>query len=178
MEDIKIYQILKRDGKRGLQLCIAKYYGLVSMICSRILANAPEDAEECVSESFLRLWQTLDTIRQPEAMRAYLCCIARNQALSRYRKLRESSALETLNWEQLSDKQDLYLEFEKKEAAEALHKAIMTLKEPDREIFVRKYFYFESMKSIASRFGLKEKQVDNSLYRSKQRLRKYLIEEE
>lgn len=51
------------------------------------------------------------------------------------------------------------------------------LKEPDREIFVRKYYYMESMASLAERFGVNVKSIDNTLWRSKQRLRKILKED-
>ena len=53
----------------------------------------------------------------------------------------------------------------------------MTLKEPDREIFVRKYYYMESMQALSKRFGVPVKTIDNILYRSKRRLRNVLKEE-
>lgn len=91
MEDSELYQLLQTDPELGMRECIAQYYALVAAICKGILPHAPQDAEECVNESFLRLWQTLDTMQNPAHLRAYLCMIARNRALSVYRKNRAAA---------------------------------------------------------------------------------------
>ena len=72
---------------------------------------------------------------------------------------------------------DFIAELDRRADAEALQNAVMQLREPDREIFVRKYYYLESMAALAKRFGMPVKKIDNILYRSKQRLRKILKED-
>ncbi len=177
MDDAALVQLLRRDAEAGMRACIRQYYTLVHSICSAILRRTPEDAEECVNDSFLQLWRTLDRLEAPDRLRAYLCTVARNQALSRYRALTAGIPRAEALPEDLTDDTDVILALEKRADAEALQRAVMTLKEPDREIFVRKYYYMESMRSLAERFSLTEKQIDNILYRSKQRLRKQLEED-
>ena len=175
MKDSELYQLLQSDPEFGMRECIAQYYALVAAICKGILPHAPEDAEECVNESFLRLWQTLDTMQNPAHLRAYLCMIARNRALSVYRKNRAAAQRSEKLPEQADA--DFIAELDRRADAEALQFAVMRLKEPDREIFVRKYYYLESMASLGKRFGMPVKKIDNILYRSKQRLRKILKED-
>ena len=177
MEDSELYALLQIDAEAGMRACIRQYHAAVHNICSQILRRTPEDAEECVNDSFLQLWRTLDRLSDPAHLRAYLCTIARKQALSRYRALTAGLTRADALPEDLTDDTDIILALEKRADAEAMQSAIMTLKEPDREIFVRKYYYMEPMRSLAKRFSLTEKQIDNILYRSKQRLRKILAED-
>ena len=177
MDDAELYLLMQQDAEARMRACIRQYHALVHSICRAILRRTPEDEEECVNDTFLQLWRTLGSIREPAHLRAYLCCIARNQALSRYRALTAGLPRADTLPEDLTDETDVILAFEKRADAEALQKAIMALKEPDREIFVRKYYRMESMRALAERFHLTEKAVDNILYRSKQRLRKMLEED-
>lgn len=176
MDDRELYQLMQTDAERGMRVCIEEYYALVSRICRGILPHAPQDAEECINESFLRLWQTLDALQEPAHLRAYLCMIARNRALTVYRKNRTAAVQRCDDLPERSDA-DFIAELDRKADAEALQAAVMQLKEPDREIFVRKYYYLESMASLGRRFGMPVKKTDNILYRSKQRLRKILKED-
>ncbi len=177
MDDTQLYQMLRTDAEAGMKHCIAQYYALVYTICSGILRRFPRDTEECVNDSFVQLWRTLDKLKEPSHLRAYLCCIAKNQALSRYRTLTASAQHTEALTEQTADTADVLLALEARADAEALQRAILLLKEPDRAIFVRKYYYMESVKSLAHRFSLSEKAIDNILYRSKLRLKKMLEEE-
>ena len=177
MDDTALVSLMRSDAEAGMRACIRQYHALVHGICSAILRRTPEDAEECTNDSFLQLWRTLDRLENPARLRAYLCMIARNQALSRNRALTGGLPRADALPEDLTDDTDVILALEQRAEQEALQRAIMTLKEPDREIFVRKYYYMESMRSLAERFSLTEKQIDNILYRSKQRLRKKLEED-
>ena len=56
-----------------------------------------------------------------------------------------------------------------------LWKNVDNFKEPDRSIFILRYFYFEKVKVIASKLNLSEKKVENILYRSKTKLKEELI---
>lgn len=177
MEDTELYQLMQKDAERGMRICIETYYALVYSICKGILPDAPQDAEECVNESFLRLWHTLDTVQNPAHLRAYLCMIARNLALTAYRKNCRAAQYRS-DAEPPPETDAGFLKYlERRADAEKLQAAIMQLKEPDREIFVRKYYYMESMASLAERFGVNVKSIDNTLWRSKQRLRKILKED-
>ena len=177
MNDLQIYTLLKDNADAGMKVCIRKYYALVYRICSRILRRFPQDAEECINTSFLRLWQTIDKLEEPQHLRAYLCCISRNTALTRYRQLKRMPEPTDDIYKDAVDS-DFLLLLDRRAESDVLQRAIMSLKEPNREILIRKYYYMESMKSLAKRFGMSVKDIDNILYRSKRHLRKIMEGEE
>ena len=57
-----------------------------------------------------------------------------------------------------------------------IYKTIDNMEEPDKSIFILRYFYFEKVKDISSRLDLSPKKVENCLYRQKYKLKKALIE--
>lgn len=177
MDDTALYRLLCDKPETGIRAVIGQYHALISAICSGILRNAPQDAEECVNECFFQLWRTVHKLQKPEQLRAYLCCTARNLAISRYRALRTAEQNRTEMPENALSDADVLLALEKRAAEEQVQNAVMTLKEPDREIFVRKYYYMESVRSLAKRFSLTEKAIESILYRSRNRLRTILKEE-
>lgn len=178
MDDAEICRLLREKPETGMRELIRKYHALVFSVCSRILSNAPQDAEECVSDSFVQVWRTIGRLKAPSHLRAYLCCAARNIAISRYRSIKgaQQNFAEMPDETAVSDA-DVILTLEEKAERERIEAAILMLKEPDREIFVRKYYYMESVRSLAQRFSLTEKAVESILYRSRQRLRTILKEE-
>ena len=182
MDDAALCELLRSDPERGMRICIDRYYPAVRTVCGAILRRYPQDAEECVNESFLQLWRTLGQLREPGQLRAYLCCIARNLALSRFRTLAVSGRhTAEMPWEQLpedaaAEDADILLAMEARADAAALQKAILSLREPDREMFVRKYYYMESVRAIAAHFDVSERAVEGILYRTRLRLRKQLEE--
>jgi RNA polymerase sigma-70 factor (ECF subfamily) len=183
MDDAALYQLLIDDPETGLRLCIDRYYPAVRTVCASILRRCPQDAEECINDSFLQLWRTVGSLQEPQQLRAYLCCIARNLALSRYRALAAAGRhTAEMPWDALpedaaAEDADVLLAMEAHADAEALQKAVLSLKEPDREMFVRKYYYMESVRAIAAHFEVSERAVEGILYRSRKRLRRMLEEQ-
>ena len=72
---------------------------------------------------------------------------------------------------------DLESELSRKRNREIVRQTVSELPEPDREIFIRRYFYCERVKAIALRLGLSPKAVENKLFRGKQKLKALLIEQ-
>ena len=152
---------------------IKQYYSLVNSICTRVLKNYPQDAEECVNETFYKLWTKHNMLKEEKNIKAYICVTAKNTAINRLKQLKKINSTE-IEITYISDESDIILDFENKENARVLQKIILQLKEPNREIFVRKYWFFENNSEIALRFGFTQKQIENSLYNSKQILKKLL----
>lgn len=175
MDDTEIYRLLRTRPEEGMCELIGQYHALVFTVCSNILRGYPQDAEECVSESFVQMWRTVKRLKKPSQLRAYLCCTARNIAISRYRSLKQTQKnLTDMPDENMQSDADVILMTERRMEKEKLESAILSLKEPDREIFVRKYYYMESVRSLAERFSLTEKAVESILYRSRRHLRRIL----
>jgi RNA polymerase sigma-70 factor (ECF subfamily) len=178
LNDTQILKLLHGSPSEGLQVIIGQYGGILTAIVSRILKN-PQDTEECVADTFVDLWRNLDKVKKSESLKGYLICIARNNAINRYNKLKRQYSI---SYDDLTDKMladdDVELQVIKKESMREIQKIIAKMKEPSREIFIRKYYLFESVKEIAEKLNLTEVQVKDRLYTSRKALRKQFKESE
>ena len=57
MDDIAIIKLLKRTPQEGLHQLISAYRGLVGKICANVLAGHPEDIEEAIADTFIKIWK-------------------------------------------------------------------------------------------------------------------------
>jgi RNA polymerase sigma-70 factor (ECF subfamily) len=173
------------DANAYLTQVIRQYGGLVRHICRNALGDRPEDIDECVSDSFVALWlKAKSGGYDPDAgdVKPYLCGIARNKAIDRYRRLAaqpvplsledaESSGISRLGTLSEPDIAELLAQ---SDDAAFIAEAVGDLPSPSREIFVLRYCYLERVKSIAEKLGMTEKAVQNRLYRGKLTLRQKL----
>lgn len=164
MDDKELLRLLQKDGERGLEAALGLYGGLVKTIVSRVLYNFPQDAEECVSDVFLRLWKNRRKLRGAP-VRAWLIVAARNTAIDR--------------WRRLSRNMDIPLD---EEAAadmtapeEKIGPLIESMVPPDREIFIRKYYFLETASEIAAAMGRTADDVNARLSRGRKRLKTQLL---
>ncbi len=156
--------------------CMKRYARLLWPVAAAVLKNVgcDQDVEECVADAFIYLWenpQRFDPSRGK--LKGLLCVIARSRAIDRYRSLTRYSAV-PLEEAVLADAFGMQETLLRKESREELQAAVNTLEEPGREILIRRYYYDQKPREIALAMGMTVKQVDNSLYRSKQKLRSTL----
>ena len=176
MEDSSIVLLLKNKPSDGLYEMIKKYRSYVAAITGRVLRGNQQDIEECIDDTFLSVWRAAgDAENEIANLKGYLSCTARNIAINRYRQLARLNVID-IDEIDLAEENDMLLEFENKGNAIALQELIAAMGEPDREIFIRKYFLFEKVKDIAIQTRLDEIQIKNRLYRGKQKLRIQLEE--
>jgi len=155
-----------------LREIIDEYGGLLTAVVTRILKNR-EEAEECVADTFVSLWKNSENIKKTESLKGYLLCIARNNAVNRYHSLRRQNCVsvdETDGFEIIAD-DDTELLVVKNEFMDELQKLIMKLPEPNRDIFIMKYFLFEPVRDIAEKLGLSDVQVKDRLYRMRKQIK-------
>lgn len=95
--------------------------------------------------------------------------------MTRRKKLMEKEDLIPLQEDLLFMEGDLSDRLEQKEKEQVLHETVAGLEEPERSVFILRYFGFYRIKEIAKRQGLTNKKVENCLYRGKEKLRKALI---
>ncbi|MCL1866421.1 MAG: sigma-70 family RNA polymerase sigma factor [Oscillospiraceae bacterium] len=173
MNDKQLKKLLRTDPAEGIRESVTAYSGLLTAVVARILRN-PQEAEECVADTFISLWKNIDKVGKIDSVKAYLLCIARNNAIDRYRRLRSHDIISVdaaEGFEIVADN-DVELLVVKKEFMDELQGIISKLPEPGREIFTRKYFLFESVREIAESLGLNEVQVKDRLYRTRKQIRK------
>lgn len=180
MEEREIVALFWQRSEQAIAQANVKYGRLLQQLCGNILGDDRE-AEECVSDTLLALWNTIPP-ENPALLTAYVCRIARNLALKRLRKKtaqkRDSRAL--LPLEELAEVLPAPSAEEQWDAnalAQAVDAWLEGLKETDRVLFVRRYWFGDSVKDAASRVGLRENTASARLRRMKLRLRDYLTQE-
>ena len=169
MDDKQLLLLLRDNPSDGLRELIDRYGGLLTAVVSRILKNS-QDVEECVADAFIGIWKAVLRFEKPDNLKGYLLCSARNNAVNRYHQLNRqnssSGCIETIPDE------DMELMIIRNDLIDKLQRQIMKMPPPNRDIFIRKYFLFESVKDIAAEIGLSEAQVKARLYRGRKNIRK------
>lgn len=149
------------------------------MQIARNVLNDEMDAQECVNDAYLAVWNTVPPQR-PDPLRAYVCRITRNLALAKHRKntaqkrnSRYDLALDEL-MDVVSQTETVEEACDARMLAEALNNFLGTLTRRDRCLFVRRYWFSDSVAELASAFGMSAHAVSVRLFRIRQRLKKDL----
>lgn len=178
MNDAQIVSALLERDEKTINYVIDKYSRLLWSIAGTILTpiGPVEEIEECVADVFIQLWSAPEKFDPRKgSLKNWLCLVARSRATDRYRRLsRESTVSLEDVW--LADAMDLTESILSKERGQALADAMGSLAEPEREVLLRRYYYEQKPRQIALAMDLTPKQVENRLYRAKEKLRKTLEE--
>ncbi|MDO5401613.1 MAG: sigma-70 family RNA polymerase sigma factor [Eubacteriales bacterium] len=183
MEDTEIIELFWQRRPEALEQAGRKYGKLCTRVAKNILSS-PEDAEECVNDAYLTLWNTIPPER-PKALGAYITTLVRNASLSRYRAMRSKkrgggqteAALDELS-ECLAGSSDVARDFEAKALRQEIDRFLFTLSKDDRIIFLYRYWMLLSAPEIAEKFGWSTSKIGSSLYRTRSKLKAHLTKEE
>ena len=179
MEDEQIIELYFARSEAAIGETDRKYGRLCLEVANNILESRP-DSEECVQDSYLGVWNAIPPTR-PTSFRGFLLKIVRNTSLSRLRKNLAKKRTRDLEiplgelTEILPDEKfrpDVSLS----ETAEIINGFLDGLDGASRAIFVRRYWFFDQISSIAKSLGFSESKVKTSLFRSREKLRKLLEE--
>lgn len=182
MDDQSIVQLFFERSEKALAELDAKY-GKLCYTLSRNILNSRQDAEECVNDAYLGVWNTVPPAR-PDPLRAYLCKIVRNVSLKLYyrKKAEKRSSAYDIAMQELEDclpaPNTVESEVEAKELAHMIETFLDTLSEENRVIFLRRYWFSDPYADIAKRTGISEKSVSMRLVRIRKQMRQYLVERE
>ena len=181
MEDARIIDLFYERSEQAVSELDRKYGAAVRKTAANILRDR-EDAEECVNDTYLGVWNSVPPHR-PEPLGSYVCRIARNIAVSRLRAntaARRSGGVE-LVLDELAEcipaSVDLEGELEARELLAAIERFLSTLSYDDRFLFVRRYWYADSVKEIAAAVHSRENRVAARLFRLREKLQKFLMKE-
>lgn len=176
----ELLECLREDASKGIELAIRQYGKAVKTICQSVLAGySMQDVEEAVSDSFVGLWKARGKIvlQDGEGLKEYLYGIARKTALNRRRTLAKEHPVEEIEAAgEIASTEDVEAKVLCKSEYEVLYQLIDSMKSPDREVFIYRYFYQKSIKEIAEILTIKAKAVENKLARGRNRLKKQLIQ--
>ena len=182
MTDTQIIDLYWARSQQAIAESEIKYGAYCHAIALRILDRA-EDAEECVNDTWLRAWNAMPPQR-PGILSAFFAKLTRNLSLDRWRRQRAAKrgggqtelALQELG-ECVPDRRRPDEALEAAETARLISAFLRRQGELDRRLFVRRYFYLESLAALGARFGLTQGQVKSRLYRVRQRLKNELERE-
>lgn len=179
MNEDQLRELLMQNPAAGLEAAISQYGTSVRWIVKKIVGtNKQQDIEECVSDTFVRLWQGIGQFDADKgtSLKSYLFGIARHTALDYRRKSLRLGELVPMEEAELSVSVDFEENMARSINSRLLQETIRELPPPDKEIFVSRYFMGERVTDIAQRLGLSQKAVENKLYRGKKGLKNALME--
>ena len=182
-DDQKIIELYINRSEQALSETAGKYGRYCLSIAYGIL-QSHEDAQECVSDAYLTAWNAIPP-RRPADLGTYLGKITRNLSIDRLRsRSREKRgggevplALEELE-EVVAGSDSPENEAVRKELIAGLNRFLSELTRQERYVFVRRYWYLDSLRDIAKSTGFSGSKVASMLYRLRGRLKKQLIKEE
>lgn len=180
MKDSDILALFLAGDEQAIAACERKYGAACHRIALNILSS-PEDAEECVSDTWLRAWQSVSA-DPPKKLGAYLTTVTRNIALDRLR-MREADKRGGGEADRcLEELEESLPSGDAPPETEVLFRDLMTrfvlsLKPEEREIFLFRYRNVETVSEIARITGKSPGAVKIALYRCRNKLRDYLKKE-
>ena len=180
MDDAKIIDLYFDRDETAITETDRKYGAYCRSIAWNIL-QSPEDAQECVSDTYLKAWDTIPP-QKPNHFFAYLAKICRHFALGKLdwknaakRKAEVVSLTQEMELCIPDDRRNA--ELEGKELGRILSAFLRTLTPENRMVFVRRYWYVDTVADIAARYGISESAVMTRLSRTRDKLRVYLKKE-
>ena len=181
MDDKQIIRLFFERSEQAIAELSRKYGALCFRIADNIL-NDRQDAEECVNDAYLGAWNSIPP-QSPDPLRAYLCRIVRNHAL---KKLRANSAIKRgsqfeVSLSELGDcipDNSIDEQLSISELSAQINAFLAALPKDDRLMFVKRYWFSESLSEIANTFHITENNVSVRLCRIRGKLHQYLDHKE
>ncbi|HHV97467.1 MAG TPA: sigma-70 family RNA polymerase sigma factor [Clostridiaceae bacterium] len=180
MDDLMIIELYFARDEQAIKETDVKYGKLCYNLANNILGNN-EDSEECVNDTYLSVWNKIPPTR-PNNFMAFICKIVRNLSMKKLdfnRALKHTQNI-TASFSELEE----ILSYtrtvpncEYEELGKLISNFLRQEKEDARNVFIRRYYFFDSISDIASRYSFTESKVKNMLYRSRNKLREYLKKE-
>ena len=182
MEDREIVALYLARDEQALALTAQKYGRQLRAISRQIVQDVPT-AEECENDTYLKAWNAIPPHRPEDYLFAFLARIIRNLSISRCRsrgRLKRSAYLTELSDELLNcipAPGDPDGELERIALGQSISRYLRTLPPVTAQVFVRRYWYLDTVAQLARRFSLRQNTVKSMLFRTRNGLRAYLIQE-
>ena len=181
VEDKTILELYFRRSERALDETVIKYGAYCRTVAQNVLTR-PEDAEECVNDTWLAAWNDIPPSR-PDSLRAYLGRLTRNLAISRWRAMHAKKRFDGME-ALLSELEDclpapdsVEREVERAELSAVLRSWVDSLSVPQRQLFVRRYWHGIPVKQLAREAGVTQNTMAQRLLALRRKLKNRLEQE-
>ena len=180
MDDLRIIELYWERDERAIKETDAKYGKLCHRIAYNILNNH-EDSEECVNDTYVGVWNAVPPTR-PNNFMSFVCKITRNLSLKRleFMKREKRSAEVLVSLDELAAvlPDERYApDASDEDVGKLISTFLRSQKDDVRNVFIRRYYFFDSIRDIAKRFGFTESKVKNMLYYTRNKPKDHLIKE-
>jgi len=175
MDERRTLRRIRTGDSGALGAVIEQYAPYVYAIARNIVEPPlqPEDVEEISADVFVQLWKNAADVQEGK-LKAWLAAVTRNKAKDRLRSLHIPAPLDEEVLElSLPGPEDGVVRQELRQLAK---EAVDALPEPDRSIFLRRYYLYQKTDEIAAELGMNPATVRTRLARGRDKLRAYLIE--
>ncbi|MCM1307327.1 MAG: RNA polymerase sigma factor [Butyrivibrio sp.] len=180
MNDNEIIDLFFKRSEKAITHLSDKY-GYVLMKVSMNLVNNYSDAEECLNDAYLNVWNAIPP-QTPKYLLAFVCRIVRNISIDRYR--RDNAQKRNGNYdlcieeleECIASKKSIDEEITESELAACINEFLGTLGELEQMIFVRRFWYFDTYEDIASKANIRANTIRVRIFRTKAKMKAFLEE--
>lgn len=172
MTERKALKELRKGSEEALSWFISQYTPYVTTVIYNIIGTYMDtaDIEEVAADVFFTLWENAGSVT---SVKGYLGTVARNKAKNKLREQKQDLPL--MDEILVVDGLDLEMLAEEKELSAAVKRAVMALPQPDREIFLRFYYYYQTLDDISAEMEINLSSVKSKLRRGRARLKKTLL---
>ena len=176
MEDQEIVALYWARNQQAISESQQKYGSFCGALARNIL-SIPQDAEECVNDTWVAAWNTMPP-KWPQNLCGYLGKLVRNISINRLKSLRRECRDTTLTvaFEELEDIIPAPDETDSAVICGWLDEYLGTLPQLDRQLFVGRYWHGHSVKALARHYGMTANAATKRITRVREGLRDFLIE--
>lgn len=181
LDDSEIIELFFERSEQAIIELSKKYGSICTRIANNIL-NDRSDAEECVNDAYLGVWNTIPP-QKPNPLLSYVCRIVRNLAIKKYHSNTAAKRNSTydVSLDELENcfpaSNSVEDEFNANEIARIIDNFLEALDEENRIMFIRRYWHAASIAELAELFHTSNHNISVRLSRIREKLRKHLIKE-
>ncbi len=182
LDDLKIVDLFFERDETAIRHTSEKYGKRLRSLSHSIVQDF-QTAEECENDTYVEAWNTIPPHCPKEYLYAFLAKITRHISLNCCRdrsRLKRSAYIYELSAEMeqcIPAPDDCECRIDDMVFADIINKFLASLPLEKRNIFLRRYWYLDSIADISMRFGCSESKIKTTLFRSRNQLREYLEKE-
>ena len=182
MDDNMILEMFYERDENAIRETQKKYAGYLFTVAQNILPSV-QDAEECVNDTYFKAWEVIPP-KRPAFFKGFLAKITRNCSLDKYRlnnaKKRNGNQVDLLLSELsevLPAATDVHASYENSLTAGEINNFLRSLDSEVRFVFMRRYWYADSVSAIATGCDMSESKVKSMLLRTRRKMKSYIMGE-
>lgn len=180
LDDRKIIELFYERSEQAIMELSNKYGSVCTKVAYNILNNK-QDTEECINDAYLGAWNTIPP-QNPNPLVSYVCRIVRNLAIKKYHSntATKRNSIYDVALDELENcfpsAGSVEAELDAKELARYIDSFLETLSHENRIMFVRRYWYSDSIDELAQLFRTSNHNISVRLSRTREKLKKYLLQ--